>query len=108
MEYEYILNKQRFGISVKENRLKMKLTQEKLANILDMPVNMISDIERGVRLPGRDKMFNLAGYLNVSIDNCIRSNSRLFNDYDEILKLTHKQQKYVLDVMKYMITSLMK
>lgn len=104
---KYKLSKQQFGLAVRENRLKMKLTQEKLANTLSMSVNMISDIERGIRLPGRDKLFELVGYLNVSIDNFIQGNNKMTTAYDEIstmfIRLSSKQQKYILGVLKCMI-----
>lgn len=106
MKCKYIFNKHQFGLAVRESRLKKQLTQEKLADLLKMNDNMISDIERGVRLPGRDKLFELAGYLNISIDNFINYD-KVPTTYDEIsklfIKLTNKQQKFIITVMKFMI-----
>ncbi len=57
----------KFGKNVKIERIKKDLTQEQLAEIMNVSQNYIANIERGKANMSLVKIYELAGYLNVNI-----------------------------------------
>lgn len=57
--------KQKFGARLKEIRRSKNLTQEKLAEITDMDVPNLSNIERGKKFVSSTTLTKLANALNV-------------------------------------------
>ena len=66
------MNKQellkRFGKNAKIERIKKDLTQEQLAEIMDISQNYIANIERGKVNMSLAKVLELSEYLQVDID----------------------------------------
>lgn len=62
----------KFGKKVKEIRLKKKLSQGKLAKILDVHPTYISGIERGLRNMTLKNIEKLAKALKVSINDLLK------------------------------------
>ncbi len=57
----------RFGKNVKIERIKKDLTQEQLAEIMDVSQNYIANIERGKANMSLAKILELSQYLKVNI-----------------------------------------
>lgn len=86
------------GDRIKEVRKKQGLTQEQLAERLDISVEFIGQIERGIKLPSMHVFIKLIETLNVSADYLLRdsvSTGQLFGDNAigrKVEKLTPKQR----------------
>ena len=77
------MDKLTMGDRIKEARKMQKLTQEQLAERLDISVEFVSQIERGMKLPSMHVFIKLIEALNVSADYLLRdfvSTGRLFGD----------------------------
>lgn len=61
--------KQRFGRRLKALRKQRGLTQERLAELVDRSVDAISNIERGLSLPGYETLGRLAETLEVPLSD---------------------------------------
>ena len=59
--------KENLGKNIQKYRKLNKITQEKLAEIIDLEINSISSIERGKYFPSPDNLVKIANALNVSI-----------------------------------------
>lgn len=60
---------QKFGKRLKRLRTERELTQQKLAEILDMSPNFIGMIERGERNTTVENVFNIARALDIKPQN---------------------------------------
>lgn len=61
-------NLDNFGARLKDLRLKKKLTQQQLGDIIHVSKVSISGYERGERSPDTETLKDLANYFEVSID----------------------------------------
>ena len=86
------------GKRLREARNKMKLTQEVLAEMANIAVTYLGEIERGEKTPSLDVLVGIANSLDVSADYLLRDNIRaasVFVDADisqKLSGLTHKQR----------------
>lgn len=86
------------GDRIKEARKNCRLTQEQLAERLDVSVEFVGQIERGLKLPSMQVFIKLIEVLNVSADYILRdsvSTGQLFGDNAigrKIEKLKPKQK----------------
>ena len=62
------LNYEEIGKRIKIKRKEMKLTQEKLSEIIDVSPSYISEIERGSSIYSLATITNIADTLNTSLD----------------------------------------
>ncbi len=62
------MNKIQLGLNIKQARKKLGLTQEELANKLNVSSNYISAIECGKKTPKLEMFFKIADVLNVNLD----------------------------------------
>ncbi len=69
MDKKTLLKK--FGKNVKIERIKKDLTQEKLAEIMDVSQNYIANIERGKANMSLGKILELSDFLNVKIEKLL-------------------------------------
>ena len=75
---KYKLKKSEIGKRLKQIRIKNKLTQEELANILNTTQSNISSYENGKTLILTAFLYNYAKYFNVSLDYLIgRTNENI-------------------------------
>ena len=77
------MDKLTMGDRIKEVRKKRKMTQEQLAECLDVSVEFVGQIERGIKLPSMQVFIKLIKTLNVSADYLLRdsvSTGQLFGD----------------------------
>lgn len=56
------------GFKIKELRKKNKMTQQKLASILNVDTSLISKWEKGIAIPSNDLLIKLCNQFNVSSD----------------------------------------
>ena len=75
------------GIEIKRNRKLLKLTQERLAELIDVNPHYIYEIERGLRIPSLPVLVSLCEQLHVSIDSLLSANVRSNTDNDELDRL---------------------
>ena len=62
------MNQKAVGRRIKAAREKKRLTQEQLAELVDLSPMHVSVIERGVKLPKLETLINIANALDVSAD----------------------------------------
>ncbi len=77
------MDKHTMGDRIKEARKKMQLTQDALAERLDVSVEFVGQIERGLKLPSMQVFIRLIETLNVSADYLLRdsiSTGKLFGE----------------------------
>ena len=63
-----ILNGKELGAAIRTARLENKLTQEKLAEIINVAPVHIKQVESGSRKPSVDLLYKIATTLNLSVD----------------------------------------
>ena len=78
MDYEAL------GHRIREYRTKIKMTQETLAESIDLSAVYISQIETGSRKPSLETVFNISRTLNVSMDDLFKDS--ITNDKGERLR----------------------
>ena len=92
------MTKLTMGDRIKEIRKKNSLTQEQLAEKLDISVEYVSQIERGMKIPSMQIFIKLVEVLDVSADYLIRDTVSTHNMYvnkqiaSKLERLTPKQR----------------
>lgn len=92
------MDKLTMGDRIREARKNQGLTQDQLAERLDISVEFVGQIERGLKLPSMQVFIKILESLNVSADYLLRdsvSTGRLFGDNaigSKIEALTPKQR----------------
>ena len=66
------MNQKAIGRRIKSARERKRLTQEQLAELIDLSPMHISVIERGVKPPKLETLVNIANVLDVSADNLLQ------------------------------------
>ena len=77
------MDKLSMGDRIREARKKKGLTQERLAEQLDISVEFVGQIERGIKLPSMQVFMRMIEVMNVSADYILRdsvSTGQLFGD----------------------------
>ena len=90
------MDKLTMGDRIREARKKCELTQEQLAEKLDVSVEFVGQIERGQKLPGMQVFIKLIEVLNVSADYLLRdsiSTGQLFGDNALGIKISQLSPK---------------
>lgn len=81
------LNQKQFGTVMKNARMDKKLTQAELAEILDLSLSYLKDLERFKHTPSLEVFAKTIQYFNLSADTVIYPDKNLHNDtYQEILR----------------------
>ena len=99
------------GKRIKNSRLERGLTQEELANILDVSVAFMSRVERGSAAVNLKRLTQIAEELNVSPGYLLTGSNRQAKDYlrgefSEILsKCTPEQQKLIYQISEVVYKS---
>ena len=107
MNYQRLL-----GERIKEERLKLGLTQAQLAEDIDISDTHIGHIERGERGITLTTLVRLAGRLGVTIDylmqDSVKSNDEnIINQFRKIIDLqSDKKKQMAIDVLKIMFAHL--
>ena len=97
------------GENLKKYRTFKGFSQAKLAEILDISPNFISDIETGKRWLSSDTLVNLAEALNVEVHEFLRPQKDLESDISDFIQsYTKKAAKAASDAVICSLTSLHK
>ncbi len=80
------MNYEIMGKNISSMRNKNHLTQEQLAEKIDVSTVFISQIETAVRKPSLETIYKISIALNTTIDT-LTGNESLQSKYDEIAKL---------------------
>ena len=82
------LHPKQFGIVLKNARMDKKLTQAELAEILDISLSYLKDLERFRNNPSYEVFEKVIRYFNLSADTVIYPNENLTdNTYQQIERL---------------------
>nr|QGT51082.1 hypothetical protein Firmicute1046_1580 [uncultured Firmicutes bacterium] len=82
------MNINNLGIAIKNNRKLLKLTQEQLAELIDVNPHYIYEIEKGLKIPSLSVLIAISEQLHVSIDNLLIANVQNSDkDKDELDRL---------------------
>lgn len=106
MDYQYL------GKRIKEERLKLNLTQSKLAEDINISDSYMGYIERGERSLSLETLVNIANRLGVSIDYLLQDS--IYPTYDNIINQfrnliqykSDKEKQMAIDVLKTMYSYL--
>lgn len=99
---DYIL----LGKRIRDERLLLRLTLEKLAERTDKSINFIGQIERGEGKPSLETMVDIANALGTTVDSLLQDNVRAVNDsvgkeVEAIIRtLDDNGKQFILDVVK--------
>ena len=94
------------GKRIKECRLKKGMTQEQLAEWVELSPMHVSVIERGVKLPKLETLINIANVLDVSADvllqDVVKNQTKLYSSEasELIRKLPRDDQRRVLEALR--------
>nr|MBE6545006.1 helix-turn-helix transcriptional regulator [Oscillospiraceae bacterium] len=94
------------GERINSTRKSMKITQEELAEKMDVSVQMISNLELGKKAIRPENMVKLCDSLNISADYILRGKfasyetSEIFEDYN---KLSLENQIIIKELIKKLI-----
>lgn len=105
------MNQKAIGRRIKAAREKKQLTQEQLAELVDLSTMHVSVIERGVKLPKLETLINIANVLDVSADvllqDVINNRAEIFSSEASALmnKLPQEDQQRVLAALRSFIES---
>ena len=106
------MNYVRLGHRIREERLKLNLTQAKLAEDIDISDTYMGQIERGERSLTLDTLVRLVNRLGVSIDYLLKdsvpdTNDNIFKQLRQIMDCQSDRRKQMaIDVLKTMFTHL--
>lgn len=98
------------GKRIREERLKLNLTQEQLAESIDVSNSYIGQIERGERSLTLETLIKIAKRLGVTVDYLLKESIELENDnfFNQLRQLLDgrelKQKQMALDVLKVMFS----
>ena len=102
-----------FGIRLKNLRKFKKITQEKLAEMIDMDIRQIARLEAGESLPSVPTLLKLCTVFNVTPNDLIYThidnetngtNNKLKSDIHDILSLAKDEQ---LELIKKLILAVL-
>lgn len=94
----------KIGVRIVERRKELKLTQEQIAERMNVSIQMISNIERGNKAIKIDNLLKLCDILKTSTDY-ILTGKRINNDFDnlanKISQLTESDYKMIEMLVDY-------
>ena len=102
-----MVNLKVIGKRIQHCRKQQALTQEELAEKMNVSIQMISNLERGNKAIRIDNLINLCHILNVSADYILTGkecSADLSALADSISRLEHKEQKMIALLVEYYLT----
>ena len=105
------MNQKAVGRRIKAAREQKRLTQEQLAELVDLSPMHVSVIERGVKLPKLETLINIANVLDVSADvllqDVVNNQTKLCaSEASELIKqLPREDQRRVLAALRSFVES---
>ncbi len=105
------MNQKAIGRRIKAAREKKRLTQEQLAELVDLSPMHVSVIERGVKLPKLETLINIANALDVSADvllqDVVNNQTKLWASEASSLigQLPREDQRRILAALRSFVES---
>ena len=105
------MNQKAVGRRIKAAREKKRLTQEQLAELVDLSPMHVSVIERGVKLPKLETLINIANALDVPADvllqDVVNNQTKLWASEASSLigQLTREDQRRILSALRSFVES---
>ena len=105
------MNQKAIGRRIKAARENKRLTQEQLAELVDLSPMHVSVIERGVKLPKLETLINIANVLDVPADvllqDVVNNQTKLCaSEASELIKqLPREDQRRVLAALRSFVES---
>ena len=98
------------GERVRSYRLEKKLTQAEFAEIMDISINFLSEIENGKKGMSQDTICKLCNHFHISADYILFGNSSLGKTADTkvIIKIANSMSDNDLNVLVEYLSSLQK
>jgi len=95
----------KIGLKLKQARLKKELTQENVANILNVSRSTISSWEVGRSYPDLESIVSLSDLYNISLDNLLREDSDMIKKLSLDSKIINKISKLLnyLPIISFII-----
>ena len=103
------MNFKSMGENIKTYRQKKGYTQEELAERVNLSVQHISVIERGIKAPRLETFLNIANELDVDADyllaDLLNVSEQLTSNelYDMMAEVSKKEKRRILEVVKVLI-----
>ena len=94
------------GERIKKERKRNEMTQETLAERLNVSIGYISQVERGITKISLDLLGAISSILGCNVAEFISESALKSNSYieaeiiEEFRKLDNKKRKYILEVIK--------
>ena len=101
------------GKRIRESRIKKGYTQQNLADLADIGVVYISEIERGIKMPSLNIFIKIIDALDVSADYILRDEISSGKEYihmeisEKLLALTPRQCKAATDILNAYLDNLL-
>lgn len=94
------------GSRIRQARLQQKITQEQLAELVDVTVQYISDLERGVTGTSVATIVKLCQVLNVSSDFLLMGKTSIPDEQLEtkLASVTPDEKAAILDIVEKVLT----
>lgn len=106
------MNYENLGKRIREERLKLNLTQEQLAEYADISTSYVGQIERGERKVTLETLVRITNKLNVSIDYLLKDSIHINSDnsLNQVKQLfdgkTKLHKEMAVDVIRVMFSHL--
>jgi transcriptional regulator with XRE-family HTH domain len=100
------------GNNIREVRKRAHITQEKLAEYIDVSAVFISQIENGMRKPSLETVYKLSLILKTPIDKFLENVIYIDDekDFDELTILlsnrNNKEKRFIIEIVKNMLDNL--
>ena len=98
------INYEKVGLKLKKAREYLNLTQEQVANILNVGRDAIIRIEKGIRKITADELSNFSKLYKISMDDILEDEELTFTSqafargFEE---LSQKDKKEIIDLIKF-------
>lgn len=98
------------GVNIRKCREAKGMKQEKLAELVDLSITYMSNIERGNNLPSMEVFIRIADALEVSADSLLFGVLKVGNQlraselWDRITSLPREEQTRILNVVDTMVS----
>lgn len=95
------------GKNIKRERRNQNLTQEQLAELVNISTVFLSQIETANRIPSLETAYKIASCLHIPLDNLINDmNSSIKTDIDCLLtNRTSKEKQFISNVVRTILSS---
>lgn len=106
------MNYERLGKRIKQERLRLKLTQAQLAESIDISDTYMGQIERGERSLTLSTLIRLTNRLGVSVDYLLKDyveikDDNIVNQFIQLIEFQDdKRKQMAIDVLKTIFSNL--